>query len=205
MKKVVKTLESRMKASRSVAFISFLFNLIICIVVLIYANGQVDSARKSIYVLNGNIPMLASQTLQEVNRPAEYRSQIDLFHSLFFNIMPDEKQIQLQMEKALYLSDESGMQQYHSLKEKGFFSSILSSNAFISLMTDSIVLDNNKNFVFYGKQKIERRTSITIRNLVTSGSLLDVPRTINNSHGVQIINWKTLNNEDLSFQEKYTY
>ena len=205
MKNVVKTLESRMKASRSVAFISFLFNIVICIAVLIYANGQVNSARKSIYVLNGNIPMLASQTLQEVNRPAEYRSQVDLFHSLFFNIMPDEKQIQLQMEKALYLCDESGMQQYHSMKEKGFFSSILSSNAFISLMTDSIVLDNNKNFVFYGKQKIERRSSITVRNLVTSGSLVDVPRTINNSHGVQIINWKTLNNEDLSFQEKYTY
>lgn len=206
MAKVVKTLESRMKATKSMAFFSFIFNIIICIIVIVFASMQINNSRKSIYVLNGNVPISAYQTDQSVNRPAEYRSQIDLFHYLFFNLTPDQDFIQQQIEKAVYLCDDSGMQQYNSLKEKGFYSQILSSNAIITITTDSIILDNSKNeFTYYGKQKIDRKTSTTVRSLITSGFIRDVPRSEKNAHGALITNWKTIQNKDIYVKEKSIY
>ena len=47
-------------------------------------------------------------------------------------------------------------------------------------------------FMYYGKQRIERRTSILTRELVTAGQLKRVPRTDNNPHGLLITNWRTI-------------
>jgi hypothetical protein len=43
---------------------------------------------------------------------------------------------------------------------------------------------------------------ITIRSLITEGYLQDVPRTVNNPHGVLITNWKTIENKDISNEQK---
>ncbi len=103
----------------------------------------------------------------------------------------------------MYLVDESGALQYNNLKEKGFFNSILSSSSVLTLQTDSIQLDMvNKRFIYYGKQIIDRRSSTVTRSLITTGNLKDIPRSDNNSHGVLITNWKTLENKDLSNVQK---
>ena len=114
--------------------------------------------------------------------------------------------MEYQMKKAMYLVDESGMQQYNDLKEKGFFNSILSSSSVLTLETDSISLDIPKRyFRYYGKLKIDRRSSTVIRSLITEGYLKDIPRSDNNPHGVLITNWKTLENKDLQDVEKNTF
>ena len=116
---------------------------------------------------------------------------------------PDDKYIEYQMNKAMYLVDESGMQQYNNLKEKGFFSQIMSSSAVLTIETDSIQLDvPNRYFKFYGKQRIDRRTSFIIRSLVTEGYLEDVPRSQNNPHGIIIQRWRTLENKDIATRTK---
>jgi conjugative transposon TraK protein len=126
-----------------------------------------------------------------------------LFHSIFFSLTPDDKYIEYQMKRAMYLVDESGALQYNNLKEKGFFNSILSSSSVLTLQTDSIQVDIiNKQFVYYGKQIIDRRSSTVTRSLITTGNLKDIPRSDNNSHGVLITNWKTLENKDLSNVQK---
>lgn len=61
-----------------------------------------------------------------------------------------------------------------------------------------------KHFIYYGKQIIERRSSIVTRSLITEGDLKDIPRSDNNSHGVLIKNWKTIENKDLSNVQKNT-
>ena len=139
----------------------------------------------------------------QMNRPAEYRADVELFHSLFFSLTPDDNYIEYQMKKAMYLVDESGMQQYNDLKENGFFNSILSSSSVLTLQTDSIALDMpRKYFRYYGKLKIDRRSSTVVRSLITEGYLKDIPRSDNNPHGVLITNWKTLENKDLKDVEK---
>ena len=106
----------------------------------------------------------------------------------------------------MYLIDESGIEQYNNLKENGYFNSILSSSSVLTLQTDSIVLDMPKHyFRYYGKLKIDRRSSTVTRSLVTEGYLKDIPRSDNNPHVVLITNWKTLENKDLEDVQKNTF
>ncbi|WP_121812956.1 conjugative transposon protein TraK [Mucilaginibacter kameinonensis] len=200
---LIKNIENKIRLSLFIALGSFATSIIICVVVCISSYKQVSNARQSIYILDNNVPILAKQTNMQLNRPAEYRASIDLFHSIFFSLTPDDKFIEYQMKRAMYLVDESGMLQYNNLKEKGFFNSILSSSSVLTIQTDSIQLDMiNKRFVYYGKQVIDRRSSTVTRSLITTGNLKDIPRSDNNSHGVLITNWKTLENKDLSNVQK---
>lgn len=201
---LIKDIESKIRINKITAIVAIISACVIVIAALIYTYSVINLSNKTIYVLSDNTPIMALRTDFEMNRPAEYKAQIDYFHSLFFNLTPDDVFIDNQMKKAMYLIDESGIQQYRNMKEKGFFASILASNSILKLQTDSISLDlTNKTFVFYGKQIIDRKTSRLTRSLITSGSLLDIPRSENNSHGVLIQNWKTLENKDIDFREKY--
>lgn len=200
---LIKTIESKVRFVKTIALAAIVCSLVIAIGSLVFASSVAYNANKTIYVLADNTPIMAMRTDFEVNRPVEYEAQIDYFHSLFFNLSPDNDFIERQMKKAMYLIDDSGIQQYRNMKEKGFFSSIIASNSIVTLITDSINVDVNTNsFVFYGKQIIDRRTSRLIRTLITSGELQDIPRSENNSHGVLISNWKTVENKDLAYEEK---
>ncbi|MEJ2880385.1 conjugative transposon protein TraK [Pedobacter sp. GR22-6] len=202
---LIKSIESKIRLATYVALGSILCSLFISGFALFFAYRQVVSARKSVYILAGNVPILARQTDMQMNRPAEFRAHVDLFHSFFFSLTPDDKYIQYQMKKAMYLIDESGVQQMLNLKEKGYFNSILSSSSVLTLETDSIVLDiPRKYFRFYGKLKIDRRSATLLRSLVTEGYLKDIPRSDNNPHGLLITGWKTLENKDLENVQKNT-
>ena len=202
---LIKSIESKIRLATYVALGSILCSLLISGFALFSAYQQVSSARKSVYILDNNVPILARQTDMQMNRPAEFRAHVDLFLSFFFSLTPDDKYIQYQMKKAMYLIDESGVQQMLNLKEKGYFNSILSSSSVLTLETDSIVLDiPRKYFRFYGKLKIDRRSATLLRSLVTEGYLKDIPRSDNNPHGLLITGWKTLENKDLENVQKNT-
>ncbi|WP_026956653.1 conjugative transposon protein TraK [Algoriphagus vanfongensis] len=201
---IIKNIESKIRLATFLSMGSLLTSIIICGFVSAYAYQQVANARQSIYILDNDIPILAKQTNMQMNRPAEYKAAVDLFHSLFFNLTPDDKHIEYQMGKAMYFVDETGVGQYNNLKEKGYFNSILSSSSVLSIQTDSIVIDQNR-FRYYGKQKIDRRSATITRSIITEGELIDIPRSENNSHGVLITNWKTIENKDLSNVSKNTF
>ena len=55
------------------------------------------------------------------------------------------------------------------------------------------------------RQRIERRSNILMRELVTAGQLKRVPRTENNPHGLLIVNWRTLLNKDIEQKTKINY
>ncbi len=201
---IIQNIESKIRLATVLSLGSLLTSIIICGFVSAYAYQQAANARKSIYILDNDIPILAKQTNMQMNRPAEYKAVVDLFHSLFFNLTPDDKHIEYQMSKAMYFVDETGVGQYNNLKEKGYFNSILSSSSVLSIQTDSIVIDQNR-FRYYGKQKIDRRSATITRSIITEGELIDIPRSENNSHGVLITNWKTIENKDLSNVSKNTF
>src|ERR1700739_363865 len=133
---LIKNIEAKIRLATFVAFGSFLTSVIIAVVALSFASRQVADAHKTIYILQNNVPLQASQTDMMLNRPAEYRADVELFHSLFFSLTPDDKYIEYQMKKAMYLIDESGARQYNDLKENGYFNSILSSSSVLTLQTD---------------------------------------------------------------------
>jgi len=203
---IVKNIEAKIRLATWMVAGCIIIVIAVTLIVSANAYRQVQDARKSIYILNNNIPLEATQTDINLNRPAEYRADVDLFHSLFFSLTPDDKYIEYQMKKAMYLVDQSGVEEYNNLKENGFFNSILSSSSVLTLQTDSIALDMPKHyFRYYGKLKIDRRSSTVLRSLITEGYLKDIPRSDNNPHGVLILNWKTLENKDLDAVQKNNF
>lgn len=205
---IIKNIETKIRLATFIAMASLTVALLMVVSVSFFAYKQVGNARKSVYILDANsVPISARQTDVEVNRPVEYRTHINLFHSLFFTLTPDEKFIEYRMRKAMYLIDETGALQYNNLREKGFFNSILSSSSVLTIQTDSIHLDPvKKYFRYYGKQTIDRRSSTVVRTLVTEGYLHDLEiRTENNAHAVLITRWKTLENKDISHVQKNNF
>ena len=199
----IKNIEAKMKLSLWIAMASMLTSIIVSALAFSYAKKMVTEERKHIYVLDKNIPLVAVSTNIENNREVEYKADVETFHQLFFTLPPDDKFIASQLEKAMYLVDASGIAQYNTLKEKGYFTNLVATSSISTCTMDSIQLDmNTGHFIFYGKQKIQRPSMITIRSLITEGWLIDQPRTDNNPHGVLITKWKTLENKDLENEAK---
>lgn len=203
---VIKNLENKVKLVSIVCVAVVVGCIIISVSSIMAATRMVMDSQKKIYVLDGNVPILVSRTTMEETLDVEARSHVEMFHHYFFTLAPDDKYINYTMEKAMYLVDESGLAQYNTLKEKGFYSNIMGSSAVFSIFCDSIRLDMDKmEFTYYGRQRIERRSNILMRELVTAGSLKRVPRTDNNPHGLLIMNWRTLLNRDIEQKNKSNY
>lgn len=200
---LIQSIENKIKLSLAIAVLSFITAIIMVVVSFSFARKMISEERQQIYVLDNNVPLIATKTNVLDNREAEYRADIHAFHHYFFSLPPDNDYIERQLNMAMYLVDASGIAQYNTLKEKGYFTNLISSSSVVTCTMDSLSLDlNTKKFVFYGKQKIERPSMITIRSLITEGYLQDIPRTVNNSHGVLITHWKTLENKDILSHEK---
>lgn len=203
---VIKNLENKIKLVGIVCC----FFLVGCIVISLgsiwTARSMVVDAQKKIYVLDGTVPILVERTTMDETLDVEAKSHVELFHHLFFTLAPDDKYINYTMSKAMYLVDETGLAQYNTLKEKGFYNNIMGTSAVFSIFCDSIKFDKEKmEFTYYGRQRIERRTSILTRELVTAGNLKRVPRTENNPHGLLITGWRTLLNKDIEQKTKANY
>ncbi|PBN46307.1 MULTISPECIES: conjugative transposon protein TraK [Capnocytophaga] len=203
---IVKNIEKRIKINKTMAIATVIFAIVIVIVGFSYSYKIVQDSRKSIYILDNGVPVLVKQTDELLNRPVEYKAQVELFHRLFFTLAPDDEYINKNIDKALYLMDDSAKKERSNLTEKGWYNQIISSNATVSIQTDSINIDlNNKRFMYYGTQMINRKTSLIIRKLITQGTFRDIPRTPNNAHGVLLENWNILDNTELSVKQKYSY
>jgi conjugative transposon TraK protein len=203
---VIKNLENKIKLVLIVSCMFMAGCIIISMGAIFTAKGMVDDAHKKVYVLDGNVPILVQRTTMDETLDVEAKSHVELFHHLFFTLAPDDKYINYTMEKAMYLVDETGLAQFNALKEKGFYNNIMGTSAVFSIFCDSITFDKQQmTFTYYGRQRIERRTNILMRKLVTAGELKRVPRTENNPHGLLITNWRTLLNQDLEQKQKTIY
>ena len=203
---VIKNLENKIKLVMIVCSLFLVGCIVISLGSIWTARGMVSDAQKKVYVLDNNVPVLVKQTTMEETLDVEAKSHIDMFHHYFFTLAPDDKYIKYTMEKAMYLVDETGLAQYNALKEKGLYSNIMGTSAVFSIFCDSIRFDDKSmEFTYYGRQRIERRTSILTRELVTAGVLKRVPRTENNPHGLLITNWRTLLNKDIEQKDKVNY
>ncbi len=203
---VLKNLENKIKLVTIICVAVIAACVIISVSSIFAGTNMVMDAQKKIYVLDGNVPILVNRTTMEETLDVEAKSHIEMFHHFFFTLAPDDKYIRYTMEKAMYLVDETGMAQYNTLKEKGFYNNIMGTSAVFSIFCDSIRLDMDKmEFTYYGRQRIERRTSILTRELVTAGSMKRVPRTENNPHGLLITNWRTLLNKDIEQKTKSNF
>jgi len=165
----------------------------------------VQENSQHIYILANGKAIEAFSAERKDNIPVEARDHIRMFHYYFFSCDPDEKVIQSNITKALYLSDGSAKQQYDNLRENGYYASVISGNISQEITTDSIQLSLNSYpyyFRYYATEKIIRTTSIATRSLITEGYLRNVSRSDNNPHGFLIEKWNTLENKDLHTESR---
>ena len=203
---VIKNLENKIKLVMIICSLFLVGCIIICISSIWTAKQMVSDAHQKVYVLDGNVPILVQRSTMEETLDVEAKSHVEMFHHYFFTLAPDDKYIKYTMEKAMYLIDETGLAQYNALKEKGFYNNLIGTSTICSIFCDSIKLNKDSlSFTYYGRQRIERRTNILMRQIVTAGSLKKVPRTENNPHGILITNWRTLLNKDLEEKKKTEY
>ena len=203
---LVKNIEQKIKINKAVSIASILFAVVIVIVGFVFAYQLIQDSRKSLYVIDNGVPVLVKQTDELLNRPVEYKSQVELFHRLFFTLAPDDRYIKENVEKSLYLIDDSGKKEYTNLREKGFYNQIISGNSLVTVRADSIKMDlPNKKFIYYGTQMINRKNTLIIRKLITEGNFEDMIRSPNNPHGVLLRNWRILDNSELSNKAKSNY
>ncbi len=203
---LVKNIEQKIKINKAVSIASILFAVVIVIVGFVFAYQLIQDSRKSLYVIDNGVPILVKQTDELLNRPVEYKSQVELFHRLFFTLAPDDRYIKENVEKSLYLIDDSGKKEYTNLREKGFYNQIISGNSLVTVRADSIKMDlPNRKFIYYGTQMINRKNTLIIRKLITEGNFEDMIRSPNNPHGVLLRNWRILDNSELSNKAKSNY
>jgi conjugative transposon TraK protein len=169
------------------------------------ASEEISRAQQRIYVLAGGKVLEALASERRENLPVEARDHVRMFHWLFFTLDPDEKVITENLTRALYLADNSANRVYKNLKEKGYYSDVISSNISERVTVDSVLVDMSAApyyFRCYGTETLTRTTSVVTRELLTEGYLREVSRSDNNPHGFLIERWAILSNRDLKTEAK---
>jgi len=161
--------------------------------------------QNKVYVLAAGKALEAYASERKDNVEVEARDHVKTFHQFFFTLDPDDKVIKTNITKALYLADDSAKRIYDDLKENSFYSGIISGNISQTIQVDSIrvdVKDYPYRFTCFARQHIIRTTSILKRNLITQGSLRNVSRSDNNPHGFLIERFSTIENKDLTVENR---
>lgn len=164
-----------------------------------------ENLQSHIYVLANGKAIEAFASDRTENIPVEARDHVRTFHHHFFTLAPDEKAIQANITKALYLADASAKGIYESLKENNYYTSIITGNVSQEVAVDSVWLNLDASPYFFrcwATQRITRPSAITTRTLITEGYLRSVSRSDNNPHGFLIEKWRILDNQDIKTEKR---
>ncbi|GAB2821313.1 conjugative transposon protein TraK [Ferruginibacter profundus] len=205
MFKQMKNIDSAFKYVRTFSMLLIIACVGICCFSVYKSFQLVSHIQSKIYILSNGKALEASMGERKDNIPVEAKDHIKTFHQYFFTLDPDEKLIQANITKALYLADISAKRQYDNLKESGYFTNIISGNISQTISIDSVMVDLNQSpyyFRCYGTQSIVRTTSTVTRSLITEGYLRNISRSDNNPHGFLIERWATILNKDIKVQNR---
>lgn len=200
MFKKMKNIDTAFRHVRGFTMLVIVGCVVTCCFALYKSFSLVSQMQSKVYILANGKALEAYASDRKDNIPVEARDHVKTFHMLFFTLDPDEKAIQSNITKALYMADGTAKRAYDDLKENGYFSGLISGNVNQTLTVDSVAVDISEypyRFRCYGTQQIVRPTSITTRSLLTEGALRNVSRSDNNPHGFLIERWNTIENRDI--------
>ena len=200
-----KNIDSAFKHIRWFSIMLIVGSVTLCLYTIHKSYMIVQATQARIYILANGKALEAFSAERKDNIPVEARDHVRMFHYYFFTLHPDDKAIQANTLKALYLADASAKKQYDNLRENSYYANIISGNVSQEIRIDSIRIDIDQ-YPFYFRcnavQKIIRATSIVTRSLITEGYLRNVQRTDNNPHGFLIERWNTIENKDIKSENR---
>jgi conjugative transposon TraK protein len=195
-----KNIDTAFRQVRSFSLMVILLTSVICCYTIYSCFKETSEVKSRIYVLANGKALQAFAADRKENIPVEAKDHVKMFHQYFFSLDPDEKVIQSNINKALYLADASAKKVYESLKENNYYTAIISGNISQQITVDSVFI-SMETYPFYFKcyatEKITRPSTITTRSLLTEGYLRNVSRSDNNPHGFLIEKWNTIENKDI--------
>lgn len=195
----LRNIETAFQQNKRIVALVIISSALISVAAVYFSFAAYQKASSHIYVLANGKAMEAFAADRKDNIPVEARDHIKMFHHYFFTLDPDEKVIEGNISKALYLADESARNQYNGLKEKSYYNNLISGNISQQIRIDSVQF-NSDDYPYYFKcfatQKLIRSTSTINKLLITQGYLRNVSRSDNNPHGFLIEHWQTLVNRD---------
>ena len=205
MFKQAKNIDTAFRHIKSFSLLLVTGCFLLCGFVLYKSYELSAQVQDKIYVLAEGKAIEAFAEDRKNNIVVEARSHISMFHTDFFTLDPDEKVINTNITKALYLADGSAKKQYDILKETGYYSNIISGNISQRISIDSVAVNTNSASYFFkcfATIRIIRPYSMVTRNLITSGFLRNISRSDNNPHGFLIEKWETLENKDIKTENR---
>ncbi|HEY0744403.1 MAG TPA: conjugative transposon protein TraK [Chryseosolibacter sp.] len=201
----LKNIDSAFRHIRAFSLVTITGCVLLCSYTIHKSYQIVHDAQSRIYVLANGKAIEAFSAERKDNIAVEARDHVRMFHYYFFTLHPDDKVIQANIKRALYLADATAQTQYDNLRENSYYANIISGNVSQEVHFDSIRVDVAQ-YPFYfrctARQKITRATSIVTRSLVTEGFLRNVLRSDNNPHGFLIERWSTLENRDIKSENR---
>jgi conjugative transposon TraK protein len=205
MFKKMQNIETAFQYIRSVSLAVIAGSIALSGYIIHQSYGLASHTQNKVYVLaNGKI-LQAYASERKDNIAVEARDHVKTFVNDFFTLSPDDKAIEENITKALYLADGSAKSQYDNLKESNYYSNIISGNVNQTVKVDSVLVDISQYPLFfkcYATQILTRPTSIVTRSLISQGYLRNVERSENNSHGLLIERWNILENRDLNIKNR---
>lgn len=204
--KILRNIESSFKQIRLFTFVFAILCFGVVGVVVFKSYQFAEEQRQKIYVLdNGKSLMVALSQDMSINRPVEAREHVRRFHELFFTIAPDKNAIESNVKRAFNLADQSAFNYYKDFQEKGYYNRIISGNIQQRIEVDSVVANFNSypyDVRTYARQFIIRSSNLTIRNLITSCSLVNSVRSDSNPQGFTIEKFNVVENRDIETVER---
>lgn len=201
-----RNIDTAFRHIRLFSYLMIIAHTLLSVFTVFWYSRSVQEQRAKVYVLANGKLMKALGT--DRSRVLEIRvgDHVRDFHRLFFTATPDEEAIRQNITRSLYLADASAKAEYDNLQESGYYTGIVSGNISQSIEPDSVHVNINAEpvqFIFYGKLKIVRKTSILTRSLVTTGHIREMDNpSVNNPQGMLIENWKIMSNQDIQIQKR---
>jgi conjugative transposon TraK protein len=201
----LKNIDTAFKHIRQFSIFLIIANMLTMCFWIYRCTQAVNLAQSRVHILYDGKLLDAIASDRKANLPVELRDHIKTFHQYFFNLSPDDKAIQANVGKALYLADESAKRQYDNLKESGYYNNLISANISQEITVDSTRLAGDQwpyEFTCYATEKLVRSSGTVYRKLVTTGEVRDIGiQTDNNPHGFLIQHWEILSNRDTVLQK----
>ena len=205
MFKKTKNIDTAFSHVRGFTMLLIIGSIFLCCFALYKSFMLVSEMQQKVYILANGKAIEAFASDRKENIPVEAKDHIKSFHQYFFTLDPDDKVIQANITKALYLADGTAKREYDNLKEQAYYSNIIAGNISQQIKVDSVHLDMGTYpyaFRCYATESIIRTTSTVLRSLITEGYLRNVSRSDNNPHGFLIERWTTVENKDLKIENR---
>lgn len=202
----LKNMETAFKHIKQFSLLLIIGNVLTMCFCIYKTTEVINGAQNRVHILYNGKLLEASAADRKLNLPVELRDHIRTFHQYFFDLSPDDKAIQANINKALYLADESAKREYDNLREAGYYNNLISANISQEIQVDSTRLSGNQwpySFICYATEKLVRSSGTVYRKLVTQGEVRDLAeQSDNNPHGFLIQHWEVLANRDTTIINK---